>query len=75
MQQCFDRYWDYAQYVVGWTNNMLLPPPQHMVDLLGAASAQPRVAHWFANNFDDPRRFFPTIADPALTSAFLAEAA
>lgn len=73
MQRTFDRYWDYARDVVAWTNGMLQPPPQHMVQLLGAAGAQPRVAHWFANNFDDPRGFFPTIADPALTAAFLAE--
>lgn len=73
MQGAFDRYWDYARDVVAWTNGMLMPPPPHMVELLGAAAAQPRVAHWFANNFDDPRRFFPTIADPALTGAFLAE--
>jgi hypothetical protein len=73
MQRTFDRYWDYTRDVVAWTNGMLQPPPQHMVELLGAAGAQPRVAHWFANNFDDPRRFFPTITDPALTAAFLAE--
>lgn len=75
MQAAFDRYWSYAKDVVAWTNGMLLPPPPHMVELLGSAASQPRVAHWFANNFDDPRRFFPTIADPALTTAFLAEAA
>lgn len=75
MQQTFDRYWDYARDVVAWTNGMLLPPPPHMIDILGAAAGQPRVAHWFANNFDDPRRFFPTIADPVLSSAFIAEAA
>lgn len=75
MQQAFDAYWNYARDVVAWTNGMLLPPPAHMVDLLGAASVQPRVAHWVANNFDDPRRFFPTIADPALTADFLAEVA
>ncbi|WP_068085201.1 styrene monooxygenase/indole monooxygenase family protein [Novosphingobium rosa] len=75
MQQTFDRYWDYARDVVAWTNGMLMPPPPHMVELLGAACVQPRVAHWFANNFDDPRRFFPTIGDPALTAHFLTEAA
>lgn len=75
MQATFDRYWDYAQFVVGWTNGMLQPPPPHMVQLLGAASAQPRVAHWFANNFDDPRGFFPTITAPDLTESFILEAA
>jgi hypothetical protein len=75
MQSTFDRYWDYAQFVVGWTNNMLLPPPEHMVKILGTAQQNPRVAHWFVNGFNDPRTYFPTITDPKLTDAFLAEAA
>lgn len=71
MQATFDRYWDYAQFVVGWTNNMLLPPPDHIVKMLGTAQVNPRVAHWFVNGFNDPRSYFPTITDPALTDAFL----
>lgn len=74
MQATFDRYWDYAQFVVGWTNNMLLPPPEHMVKILGTAQQNQKVAHWFVNGFNDPRTYFPTITDPALTDAFLAEA-
>ena len=73
MQVCFGRYWDYAKFVVGWTNNMLLPPPEHMVKTLFAAQTSPRVARWFTNGFNDPRDFFPTITDPALTEAFLSE--
>jgi len=75
MQATFGTYWDYAQFVVGWTNNMLLPPPEHMLKLLGTAQGSPRVAHWFVNGFNDPRTYFPTITDPALTDAFLGEAA
>lgn len=71
MQASFDRYWDYAQFVVGWTNNMLLPPPDHIVKILGTAQSNPRVAHWFVNGFNDPRSYFPTITDPALTDTFL----
>lgn len=75
MQATFETYWDYAQFVVGWTNNMLLPPPEHMLKLLGTAQGSPRVAHWFVNGFNDPRTYFPTITDPRLTDAFLGEAA
>ena len=75
MQATFETYWDYAQFVVGWTNNMLLPPPEHMLKLLGTAQGSPRVAHWFVNGFNDPRTYFPTITDPGLTDAFLGEAA
>lgn len=75
MQATFDTYWDYAQFVVGWTNNMLLPPPDHMVKLLMTAQGSPRVANWFVNGFNDPRNYFPTITDPALTDSFLGEMA
>ncbi|RYE72396.1 MAG: FAD-binding oxidoreductase [Oxalobacteraceae bacterium] len=75
MQASFDRYWDYAQFVVGWTNNMLMPPPDHIAKILSKAQSDPRIAHWFANGFNDPRSYFPTITEPALTDAFLGTAA
>lgn len=71
MQGTFERYWDYARYVVDWTNGMLLPPPPHVLELLLAAEKRPDIANWFANGFDDPRRFFPRIADPAAAQQFL----
>jgi hypothetical protein len=75
MQATFDRYWDYARYVAGWTNALLAPPPQHVLDLLGAATDNPRIARRFANGFDDPRDFFHWFMDPGKASAYLAEAA
>lgn len=65
MQATFERYWDYAQWVTGWTNAMLQPPPPHVQNILGAAANMPEVAHRFVNGFNDPRTFFPWIADPA----------
>jgi hypothetical protein len=65
MQTTFDRYWDYAQWVTGWTNAMLQPPPAHVQNILGAAASIPEVASRFVNGFDDPRTFFPWLADPA----------
>jgi len=73
MQGTFDAYWDYAQWVVGWTNAMLQPPPPHVLDIMGTACSQPRLAHRLANGFDDPRDFFPWFADPQAASAYLAE--
>ncbi len=64
MQETFDRFWDYAQWVTGWTNAMLMPPPPHVMNILGAASQSPAIASRFVNGFDDPRTFFPWIADP-----------
>ncbi|MCY1538010.1 hypothetical protein D9M68_735310 [compost metagenome] len=59
MRQTFERYWDYAQHVVRWTNTMLLPPPPHLLELLGAASQSRALASLISNNFDDPRNFAP----------------
>lgn len=70
MQSTFDAYWDYARYVVDWTNAMLLPPPPHVFELLGAAQTRPDIAHWFVNSFDDPRQFFPRFSDPAAAREF-----
>lgn len=73
MQGTFDAYWDYAQWVVGWTNAMLAPPPPHVLEIMGNAGAIPPLAHRLANAFDDPRDFFPWFADPAAAQAYLTE--
>jgi hypothetical protein len=71
MQSTFNAYWDYARYVAEWTNSMLLPPPPHVLELLGAAQKRPDIADWFANAFDDPRRFFPRLSDPVAAQQFV----
>ncbi len=73
MQETFDTYWDYAQWVVRWTNMLLAPPPPHVLTIMGTASAVPGLAHRIANGFDDPRDFFPWFADPDAAAAYLAE--
>ena len=75
MQRTFDRYWDYAQWVTGWTNALLMPPPPHVVNILVAAQTSPRVGRAFVNGFDDPRTFFPWLADPTEAERFIAGAA
>jgi hypothetical protein len=72
MESTFERYWDYAQYVTTWTNALLAPPPEHVLQLLGTASGNPRIARRFANGFDDPRDFFHWFMDPAAASDYLA---
>ncbi|MEW2113687.1 styrene monooxygenase/indole monooxygenase family protein [Streptomyces sp. NPDC005474] len=75
MQETFERYWDYAQYVATWTNALLAAPPEHVLRLLGAAATSPRVARRFANGFDDPRDFFHWFMDPASAEKYLAAVA
>lgn len=74
MQQTFERYWDYARHVVAWTNSMLLPPPPHLLELLGSAGQSDALASTIANNFDDPRRFAPWWFDAEACEAFIQNA-
>ena len=75
MQETFETLWEYAEKVVGWTNALLLPPPPHVLDVLGAAGQLPPVASRFANGFDNPPDFYEWFMDPALADAYLAEVA
>ncbi|MFJ6695524.1 styrene monooxygenase/indole monooxygenase family protein [Streptomyces sp. NPDC091272] len=72
MQRTFDRYWDTAQHVTKWTNAMLGVPPEHVLNLIGAASELPPVAERFANGFNDPADFENFFYEPEKTNAYLA---
>jgi hypothetical protein len=71
MQATFDRYWDYAQHVTRWTNMLLAPPPEHILNLLGAAGACAPLAAAIANNFDHPPAYFPWWADAGECERFI----
>jgi hypothetical protein len=75
MQATFDTYWNYAQYVVGWTNALLTPPPPHVLQLMGAAMQYPALARRIANGFDNPLDFFPWFAVPEEADKYLKQLA
>ncbi|MFI0982420.1 styrene monooxygenase/indole monooxygenase family protein [Streptomyces sp. NPDC021093] len=75
MQRTFDRYWDTAQHVTKWTNAMLGVPPEHVLNLIGAAGQLPPVAKRFANGFNDPADFEDFFYEPEKTNAYLASVA
>ncbi|WP_156726064.1 styrene monooxygenase/indole monooxygenase family protein [Streptomyces apocyni] len=75
MQATFDRYWDTAQHVTKWTNAMLGVPPEHVLNLIGAAGELPPIAHRFANGFNDPSDFENFFYDPEKANAYVAEVA
>ena len=75
MQGTFDTYWNYAQYVSGWTNALLMPPPPHVLNIMGAAQQFPALAKRIANGFDDPTDFFPWFAVPEEADAYLKQLA
>ncbi|MET3615728.1 hypothetical protein ABID16_004075 [Rhizobium aquaticum] len=71
MVATFEAYWSYAQFVVGWTNALLMPPPPHVLNIMGSAQAYPDLAKRIANGFNDPRDFFPWFAVPEEADAYL----
>ncbi|MGD9482365.1 styrene monooxygenase/indole monooxygenase family protein [Streptomyces sp. TRM70308] len=75
MQATFDRYWQTAQHVTRWTNAMLAPPPEHVLDLIGAGGELQPVADRFANGFNDPTDFQHWFFDPEKARAYLASVA
>ncbi|MER7910600.1 styrene monooxygenase/indole monooxygenase family protein [Streptomyces sp. NPDC096068] len=72
MRATFDRYWQTARHVTKWTNAMLAPPPEHVLNLLGAAGQLQPAADRFANGFNDPSDFENFFYDPEKTGAYLA---
>jgi hypothetical protein len=75
MQATFDRYWAYAQYVTGWTNALLQPPPPHVLKIMGSAQAYPVLARRIANGFDNPLDLFPWFAVPEEADRYLQQLA
>jgi len=74
MEQSFERFWDECgQYVTGWTNALLAPPPPHVLELLGAGNQHQAIAHRFVNGFDDPRDYFDWFMAPDKAELYLAE--
>ncbi|NIY68291.1 styrene monooxygenase/indole monooxygenase family protein [Streptomyces malaysiensis] len=73
MRTTFDRYWQSARHVTKWTNTMLAPPAEHIMNLLAAGTTFPAVAHRIANGFDDPSDFEHFFYEPEQTAAYLDE--
>ncbi len=65
MQETFDTFWDYAQWVVKWTDSMLIPPTENMQKIMGTAASNPVLAKRIANAFNDPTDLFPWWEDDA----------
>jgi hypothetical protein len=74
MEAAFEDFWQtYGQFVTGWTNALLSPPPPHVLKLLGAGNQSPEIAHRFANGFNYPPDYFDWFMFPDKAEAFLAQ--
>ncbi len=71
MQDTFERYWDYAQWVARFTNTHLLPPPPQVMKVFGACGQNPALAARVANAFDDPKGLAPWYYDPVEADRFI----
>ncbi|MCH6162527.1 styrene monooxygenase/indole monooxygenase family protein [Streptomyces marispadix] len=71
MQQTFDRFWADVQHTTKWTNAMLAPPPEHVLNIIGAGGQLQPVADRFANGFNNPADFEEYLYDPAKAEAYL----
>lgn len=65
MTDLTEAYWDYAQWSARFTNCMLLPPPPHVLKLLGTCQQNAGLAHRFADAFNDPKSLSAWFYDPA----------
>jgi styrene monooxygenase A-like protein/F420-dependent NADP oxidoreductase-like protein len=75
MQDTFDKFWDYAQWVVTWTNSLLVPPAPQILQLMGAASQIPPLARRIANGFNNPPDYAPWWFDAAEAEKMIQSAA
>jgi hypothetical protein len=75
MEGAFERSWDEVQYSTMWTNALLGPPPQHVLELLQAGNEHQPIAERFVNGFNDPRDYFDWFMDPEKASRYLGQVA
>lgn len=71
MEQTFETYWDYAQWVVRFTNTHLLPPPPQVLKVFAHCGANPEMASVVANAFDDPKGLAPWYYDEVEADRFI----
>lgn len=71
MEDTFERYWTYAEPVTTWTNAMLQPPPEHVMNIFGAAAENEQIRRRFVNGFDNPADFGNWFLDPHLAEEYL----
>ena len=64
MQQTFETFWNTAQYIVNWTNALLLPPPEHIQQILGFANNSQETADRISNGFDNAQTLYPWFMEP-----------
>ncbi|MBP2479254.1 2-polyprenyl-6-methoxyphenol hydroxylase-like FAD-dependent oxidoreductase [Crossiella equi] len=71
LQATFERFWARARQHTRFNNDLLAPPPPHVLDTMDAAQRVPEVAHRFAALFEDPTDYPGWLGDPGPARAYL----
>lgn len=74
MADTFEQFWLAGQWSTKWTNTML-SPPEHVINLLGAASQFPVLADRIVNGFDNPSDLYPWFENEDAANQYLAQLA
>lgn len=73
IQSTFDAFWESsASYTSAFSNLLLEPPGEAVMEVLGAAARHREIADAFMGCFETPRDFWPWIADPDAARQFVA---
>ncbi|MFD8495074.1 styrene monooxygenase/indole monooxygenase family protein [Amycolatopsis sp. NPDC059657] len=71
MRRSFADFWPLARVTTRFSNDLLAPPPPHVLATLETAQSVPAVAHRFAHLFDDPSDYEGWLTDEAEASRYL----
>lgn len=71
MQQTFDGFWQYSQFVNRFCDVFLLPPSPHVMRIIDAARFDPTITADLVNGFNHPPGLFPWLDEPEAGTAYL----
>jgi hypothetical protein len=70
-RRTFAKYWEKAQHATRLSNDLLEPPPDHVLATLEAAQTVPEVAHRFAHIFENPADYAAWLTDEEVSLNYL----
>jgi 2-polyprenyl-6-methoxyphenol hydroxylase-like FAD-dependent oxidoreductase len=73
MRRAFGRYWETAKHATRFSNDLLYPPPPHVMATFQAAQDNQVVAHRFAQIFNDTSDYTAWLTDEQVAMRYLEE--
>lgn len=73
MTEVFDQFWEKSgKYTTDFTNLLLNPPSESLLQVLGTAAQKQIIADDFMGHFNDPKGFWPAVAGAEGAKEYLA---